>query len=297
MTCKSPVSSNVSTSIDTPSFYRKCRSTISFFDDTIPSLEVARQTPIYLAAICTIAARGSNPQLYQACLSELDDLIKNTFEGPAPNLFALKGIMLFLGWHRRPRLFGLAMSIALELGLNTSVLQLEDEDISQSEEAVDRARTWLSLCVFDLVYVSHTPHRQQNANVRRTNLNRSFLISRLREYLPLSKKLLSSPHFRSVDYRIQTWIEGFTIAGARPLVFVFPSTDSLAADAKGTFKDPKILQPRPMFGQISNLLISFDERVDAWFYKVNNGVDPLYQTFPSKQDRNRLMVAYGFIRM
>jgi hypothetical protein len=138
---------------------------------------------------------------------------------------------------------------------------------------------------------------QQNANACRTTLNRPFLIFHLREYLPLSKKLLSSPHFRSVDYRIQAWIEAFIIAGARLHIFVFSSTDSLAADAKGTFKDPKILQSRLMVEQILNLLISFDERVDAWFYKVNSGVDPLYQTFPSKQDRDRLMVPYGFIRM
>lgn len=52
-----------------------------------------------------------------------------------------------------------------------------------------------------------------------------------------------------------------------------------------------------MLKHVSNLLTAFDERVDEWFYKVNNAVDPLYQTFPNKQDRNRLMVSYGFIRM
>lgn len=73
--------------------------------------------------------------------------------------------------------------------------------------------------------------------------------------------------------------------------------DHSKADAKGKFKDSKILQSRPIAEEISNLLTSFDERVDAWFYKLNNSVDPLYQTFPSKQDRNRLMVPYGFVRM
>jgi hypothetical protein len=63
----------------------------------------------------------------------------------------LKGIILFSALHQRTRLFGFAMSIALELGLNVSVLQLDDDDFPQSEEAVDRARTWLSLCVLDLV--------------------------------------------------------------------------------------------------------------------------------------------------
>lgn len=135
------------------SFYENCRSTISFLDDTILPLDVVRQSPLYLAAICTIACRGINPELYPACLSEMEDLIKDTFNGPTPSILALKGIMLYAGWHQRIRLFGYVMSIALELGLNTSVLQLEDEEVPQSEDAIDRARTWLSLCVFDLVYV------------------------------------------------------------------------------------------------------------------------------------------------
>jgi hypothetical protein len=83
----------------------------------------------------------------------------------------------------------------------------------------------------------------------------------------------------------------------RTLAFGIQNTNDVKADGKGTFKDPKILQSRPMVEHISNLLTAFDERVDAWFYKVNNAVDPLYQTFPGKQDRNRLMVPYGFIRM
>jgi hypothetical protein len=41
--------------------------------------------------------------------------------------------------------------MAAELKLNVAALQLKDSEVEQTEDLVDRARTWFSLCCFDLV--------------------------------------------------------------------------------------------------------------------------------------------------
>lgn len=46
-----------------------------------------------------------------------------------------------------------------------------------------------------------------------TNLNRPFVVNRMRDYLPFVNHLLASPHRRPVDHRIAAYIEGFAIAG------------------------------------------------------------------------------------
>lgn len=45
------------------------------------------------------------------------------------------------------------------------------------------------------------------------NLNRPFVINRMRDYLPFVENLLTSPHRRPVDFRIAAYIEGFAVAG------------------------------------------------------------------------------------
>ena len=55
----------------------------------------------------------------------------------------------------------------------------------------------------------------------RSNLNRPFVINRMREYLPIAKRLLNSPYCRPVDYRINAYIEGFTIAGSLESDYIF----------------------------------------------------------------------------
>jgi hypothetical protein len=91
------------------------------------------------------------PEKYQPCLERADDLVKKTFGGPTPDLLTTKALMLLTAWTGRSRLWGYVASIAAELKLNTAVLQLGDDTIDHSEETVDHARTWLSLCCFDLM--------------------------------------------------------------------------------------------------------------------------------------------------
>lgn len=65
--------------------------------------------------------------------------------------------MLLSAWTGRTRLWGYVASIAAELGLNTAALQLHDDTVEQTVEAVERARTWFTLCCFDLVLVLVIP--------------------------------------------------------------------------------------------------------------------------------------------
>jgi hypothetical protein len=45
------------------------------------------------------------------------------------------------------------------------------------------------------------------------NLNRPFVINRMRDYLTFAETLMASRHRRSADHRIHAYIEGFAIAG------------------------------------------------------------------------------------
>lgn len=91
------------------------------------------------------------PEKYQTCLEEADNLVKKTFSGPTPDLLSTKALMLLAAWTGRARLWGYVASVAAELKLNTAVLQLGDESLQPSEKTVDHARTWLTLCCFDLM--------------------------------------------------------------------------------------------------------------------------------------------------
>lgn len=120
----------------------------------LPPEGVIRNHPLMSTVICVIASRAVIPEMYETFLEEADNLVKKTFQGPVPDLLGVKAMMLLAVWSGRHRLWGYIASIAAELKLNTAVLQLGDETLDHTEETVDQARTWLSLCCFDLVYVS-----------------------------------------------------------------------------------------------------------------------------------------------
>lgn len=134
------------------SFDENCTTVIGFMDDQLyPQADVARQHALLSTVICLIASRAIMPEKYQLFLDEADNLVKKTFQGPTPDLLTAKALMLLAAWTGRPRLWGYVASIAAELRLNTAVLQLGDDAVKQAEDTVDHARTWLSLCCFDLV--------------------------------------------------------------------------------------------------------------------------------------------------
>jgi hypothetical protein len=139
------------------SFHNNCRTVIGFVDDQMyPPEAVVREHPLMSTVICVIASRAIIQEMYEAFLEEADDLVKKTFQGPVPDLLAVKAMMLLAVWSGRPRLWGYIASLAAELKLNTAALQLGDDAVEHTEEIVDQARTWLTLCCFDLVYVATT---------------------------------------------------------------------------------------------------------------------------------------------
>ncbi|KAM0806807.1 putative Transcription factor domain-containing protein [Seiridium cardinale] len=246
-------------------FDANCTTVIGFMDDQLyPPIGVVKQHPLMSTIICLVASRAVMPEKYQACLEVADDLVKRTFGGPTPDLLTVKALMLLAAWTGRPRLWGYVASIAAELKLNAAVLQLGDATIDLTEETVDRARTWLSLCCFDLIM----------------NLNRPFVINRMRDYLPFAADLLASPHRRPVDHRICAYTEGFAIA----------------ANAKAQLQNTK-LHVSPLPAEVTALLDSSNHKIDGWFYAINNSINPLYQTFHGKQDRNRFLVPYSFLKI
>ncbi|ETS74222.1 hypothetical protein PFICI_14088 [Pestalotiopsis fici W106-1] len=248
------------------SFYNEnCKTVIAFMDDQFyPPKDLVRQHPLLSTVICLIASRAIMPERYQSFLDEADDLVKKTFGGPTPDLLTVKALMLLAVWTGRSRLWGYVASVAAELRLNTAVIRLGDDAFQHSVDIVDHARTWLSLCCFDLVM----------------NLNRPFVINRMRDYLPFTANLLSSPHRRPVDYRIAAYIEGFAIA----------------ADAKTQLQNTK-LHVSPLPSDVTSLLDLSNQKIDRWFYEINNKMNPLYQTFQDRQDRNRFLVPYSFLKI
>ncbi|PYI07542.1 hypothetical protein BO78DRAFT_396400 [Aspergillus sclerotiicarbonarius CBS 121057] len=246
-------------------FYENCRTVVGFMDDQIYQPKgLVRQHPLMSTVICAIAARAIRPEKYPAYLAEADELVKNTFVGATPDIQAVRAIMLLSALAGRTRLWGYAASLAAELGLNTAALQLGEDDTEHTSSLVERARTWFTLCCFDL-----TMH-----------LNRPFVINKMREYLHFAKKLLASPYCRPVDHRICAYIVGFTIP----------------ADAKARF--PKAQIHLNILGPAQrDLLVSFDQSIDEWFYRINNIIEPQYQTFADKQDRNRFIIPYAFMKI
>lgn len=136
------------------SFYENCRTTIGFMDDqTYSNTNDIRQHSLMSTVICAIAARAVKPEKYQTYIHDADEQIKQSFAGPTPDLLAVQAMMLLTAWTGRGRIWGYIGSVAIELGLNTAALQLGDDEIEHTHEIVERARTWFSICCFDLVQV------------------------------------------------------------------------------------------------------------------------------------------------
>ncbi|KAH8669091.1 hypothetical protein BX600DRAFT_267017 [Xylariales sp. PMI_506] len=246
-------------------FCEHCTSIVAFLDDQIfQDSDALRGLPFMSTVICLISARAIQPTKYQSLIAEADELTKITFDGPVPDLLTLQAMMLFAAWTGRQRLWGYIASIAAELKLDADAIRLKDDFKEQSRESINRARTWFSLVCFDLVL----------------NHSRPFVISDIEEFLVLPRALLTSPHGRPVDVRICAYIEGF----------------SIAAMAKKEMRGHD-LESDVLSEGVVDLLSTYDGRVDGWFHGINNGIDPLYQTFANRQDRNRFMVAYCFLKI
>lgn len=67
------------------------------------------------------------------------------------------------------------------------------------------------------------------------------------------------------------------------------------ADGKTQLQNTK-LQVSPLPVDVTSLLDSSNQKIDRWFYEINNKMNPLYQTFQDKQDRNRFLVPYSFLK-
>lgn len=137
--------------------------------------------------------------------------------GPTPTLETLKGILLMSVWHRNSRLWGLALSISYQLRLPEIALGLQTQTEDMDEIYVDQARTWLSFCCMDLGYgspklVSRIFYFLTYVFLLRRHINENYFISDLGRYTGLGKHLLTSPFRRSVDYRIDAYLEVFQIA-------------------------------------------------------------------------------------
>lgn len=166
------------------SFDKNCRTVVGFLDDLVyPPPAILRQLPLLSTVICAIAAKAIKPDRFQTYVAEADHMIKNTFQGPTPDLLDLIAMMLLTAWTRRYRLWGYVASIAAELKLNECALQLEDDAFEQTEELVQRARTWLTLCCFDLLYV-HLLRFNRNSLMNRQDKYQSAIRHQQHESLP-----------------------------------------------------------------------------------------------------------------
>jgi hypothetical protein len=135
-------------------FFNSCRTVIAILDDQIyPSPGILRQHALMSTVICTIASRAVMPEKYKFFLDKVDNLIKKTFDGPVPDLVDVWAMMLLAAWTGRTRLWGYIASIAGEMKLNEAALYCGHGGKSQTEETVERARTWFTLCCFDLLCV------------------------------------------------------------------------------------------------------------------------------------------------
>lgn len=135
------------------SFYNNCRDVVAFIDDQIyPPQRLARRHALISTFICAISARAIRHAKYPTYLAEVDELVKKTFVGATPDLQSVIAVMLLSAWTGRTRLWGYVASLSAELGLNVAALQLGDESIEHTASLVYRARTWFTLCCFDLTY-------------------------------------------------------------------------------------------------------------------------------------------------
>ena len=134
------------------SFNKNCRTVIGFMDDQIyPPMCYLRRHALLSIVICIIAARAIKPEKYQIYIAHADDLLKDTFSGPTPDIHAFRAMMLLTAWTGRARLWGYVASVAAELDLNTAALQLGDDAVEETATLIERTRAWFSLCCFDLV--------------------------------------------------------------------------------------------------------------------------------------------------
>lgn len=74
--------------------------------------------------------------------------------GATPDLLSLRAVMIYATWHHANRIWGHAVMLAYELGLHTAALSLSSPAGVEDADTVEAARTWLSLCVVDLMYAS-----------------------------------------------------------------------------------------------------------------------------------------------
>ncbi|TPX12711.1 uncharacterized protein E0L32_000888 [Thyridium curvatum] len=245
------------------SYEQNCKETIEFLDEQIiPPKTEARKYPLLALVICAIAARAIKPERYQFFIGQSDNLIKDYFNGPAPDKLSLVAMMLLAAWTGRIRLWGFISSVAIELKLNESALQLGDRTIEQTEDMVERGRLWYTICCFDLTI----------------NVTRPFFTNRMKEYLPQASELLLSPYRRPVDYHIYAYVQGFTITG----------------DAKGQIKMSRLMA-QPLPDKVAETLMGLDQRADIWFQEMNTGTDPHFQ--PLDDRSQRFTIPYAFIKL
>ncbi|PYI31842.1 hypothetical protein BP00DRAFT_473995 [Aspergillus indologenus CBS 114.80] len=245
-------------------FDEHCRTVIAFMDDQLYSAaHVIRKQPLMATVICVIASKAVHPEKYTTYLDAADKIVSTTFSG-AIDLYTVQAMMLLAAWTGRHRLWGYISSVAVELGLNMAASKLGDVSVEHTAELVGSARTWFSLCCFDLMI----------------NLNRPFVVYSIMDYLPVASQLLVSPHCRPVDYRLCAYLQGF----------------SITAEAKTQIANAE-LQLNSLSDSVDQRLTALDQKIDRWFYHINNSMEPLYQTFAKKQDRNRFMVPYAFLKI
>lgn len=154
---------------------------MAIFDGIPDTLDVIRQEPILLAAVCAVGSRASSSReadLHQKCLTEARSLISSVAFGPAPSLLALRGIMLICAWYRSDRLWGTVITLAYEMGLHEDALRLPDDAKTMDRDEIERARTWLSILTYELMCVFHWPDPSislSDLNAGRIPLARTWL--------------------------------------------------------------------------------------------------------------------------
>ncbi|KAB2569624.1 Peptidase M20 domain-containing protein 2 [Lasiodiplodia theobromae] len=243
-------------------FLSQCNDTVAIFDGIPETLDVIRQEPILLAAVCAVGSRASSSReadLHQKCLTEARSLISSVAFGPAPSLLALRGIMLICAWYRSDRLWGTVITLAYEMGLHEDALRLPDEAKTMDRDEIERARTWLSILTYEMM----------------ANTSRPYLVESSQRYTDLARHLTLSPFSRPVDQRIMAYLELFKI--------IVEGKNNALSDLSMPEQEAQ--------------LVALNAALDTWFHRVHNSIDPLYQTFSKPQDRNRLVIPYAFARL
>lgn len=72
--------------------------------------------------------------------------------------------------------------------------------------------------------------------------------------------------------------------------------NSLIGDLKGKLQNSD-MRCKPLSQASIDLLSASDDAVDSWLHEMTNKFHPLYQTFPEKQDRNRLLMPFAFMKL